>query len=361
MIFDIECPKPAYDRLVESGLAKKILDNREKIQDLFLARSQDYDERAQEIFRDAEKKAFHRNGRLTDKVQLYKDLHTLDEELTTTEYDLDKEDLLMKFPSLLAFIVLHEEVLHPEKFGFISRRQLEESIASFCFGEKPIINGWESSYSWRSGNHKNTLSNGNHGDLFLSQIDVSGKAWKDLLDQEHLYTFKDTSKDTKIIPSNDTAWNEFLFTNLLYAQHLGMNTMYEIVNWQDVLKEVGSVGTITAEAMFGETNWKMSLDLLRESPLLINGQYLERLPLSISSSEICYFPYVSNRQLMYLKKDDEGEIIPFKKGHLAEERFSPHITYSEEDLPDLLKGTYRLFARDRRMLPRIMNMFLSEN
>ena len=39
------------------------------------------------------------------------------------------------------------------------------------------------------------------------------------------------------------------------------------------------------------------------------------------------------------------------------QRFKPVVIYDEDDLPDLLKGTYKLFARDRTPLPKIMDFF----
>lgn len=370
-MFEVECPKPAYDRLVRVGLEARILEVRNKIADILLSVSPTDSELAGHILDKArEFVSGNYHERLTPREILYRDISDLEVYARDNDLRADieaSERSLMQFPSLLAFVVLCEEVLNHKKYGFATRRQLEESIASFCLGEKPRIFSWEPYYQWRTGNSKNVLSNHDRGDLSISQIDVSGLDYSQdtLFGAEEVFdTFKEVKEPDHIkrIHASDYNWTTFLMINLRYAQYLGKSDILEIVEWRRALEEVGSVGTFTAEAEFGDPGADLNLSAVVKAVLLPKERNtLGSLLLSIRDGKVVYHPYVADGNLTYLREDPNGEVeLSFIKGQLAE-KFSPHIIHTEADLPELLKGIYRLFARDRRVLPKAMQMFLGRD
>lgn len=367
-MIQIECPKPAYERLVKSGLAKKILESKDKFHDIVIG-SISGPPADEDAFRKA-KEYFQQKTRESEKTGLYRDILQL-EALTEDEESQYKEadEILMQHPSLLAFVILGEDVLNPLNYGFKTRRQLEEAITSFCLGEKWSLFGLEGDYFWRNGRYKNQLSNSYHGDCWFHQTDVSGKdrVEKTLFADVQVFdTWKDVSGKVNGITADWSDWRNFLMTNLRYAEAIGNARMPEIINWREILKQVGSVGTATTEAMFGEETPEWALDELTKAPILRGDtEKLENIPISIVSGSLdsrnIFFPYVSDRRLIYLKEDENGSIVvPTNFMELQNKRFSPHLVYEEADLPHLLRGTYRLFARDRSLLPKIMDRFTTK-
>ena len=366
MTANIECPQPAYNKIINSGLEKRIFENKNKVVSVLLG-AYILNEETDEVFERA--KQYFNKIKLKNKISklegIYKDLIKFESELMNEEVGIsigNKQELLIKNPTLLAYIVLGEDILKFSDYDFYNRRQLEESISSFCLGERTDIMDWKGNYIWRNNGFKNTLSNSYHGDLWIFQADISGRETKKetLFGMEKEFdTFKKNPKKN-IVNADRSDWAQFLLISLKYAESIGESRMPEIVCWRDVLKEVGSVGTNTAECEFGDSN--RGLYPLMESNILAEGGN-DGYPFHIiRSNYACYYPYVSKGNLSYLYEDSEGDItLPFKSEIFKEKKFSEFLKYSKDDLPDLLKGTYHLFARDRSMLPNIMDAFLSRN
>ncbi len=360
----IECPVPAYNRLVKSGLVKKLADKKELIKDILLSAC--FEINAEDIFEDVRRKIERgRNEMISERTQLYADINSLDVEIKEEGGEFyNKEEKLMNNPSLLAFAVLGEEVLGFQKFGFPSRRSLEESITSFCIGERHLLY-MDSDYIWRNGKFKNTISNSNHGDLYFGQVDISGKDAKvqTLFGfEEEFDAFKKTENSIKNANAHHDCWGNFLAATLKYAEAIGKIDIPEIKNWKETLSNTGSVPTFTAEAEFGESGHEVLLSMLKDSQIMREGEMVKTFPLYIpSSGNTDYYPYYSkDGKLFYLTEEEKGEIkMPVEaESRFAGLRLSKYIEYSQEDLPHLLKGTYRMFARDRRLLPKIMREFV---
>lgn len=135
--------------------------------------------------------------------------------------------------------------------------------------------------------------------------------------------------------------------------------MPEIVNWREVLESIGGgVGTATAECLSGSGS-DFGFDLLLELPIFSNEE-IKISPLFIfGDSESITLPYFQEGKLLYLRKRENGEYdfhSPFVKG-----KYSKVVEYIPEDLPEILKATYKYFARDRTYLHRIMDWFNSHN
>lgn len=368
-MLDIECPTPAYERLRNSGLEQKIIKNKDGAYNLLIGASgiNIYEENHKKIFKKAEE-VLSKDGKITERTELYRDI--LNFKILVENYDEfseEKEQVIIENPTFLAFLVLGEELLSYEKYGFLSRRKLEESVASYCIGEKIYLDlSNHGNYIWRNKDKKNVLSNAYHGDFHASQTDVSGeeRVVSTLLGKETVFdTKKDCSGLTSRMNGHDGNWKNFLVTVLKYAEAMGKSKSYEIVNWMEVLEEVGYVGVFATEAEFGDGTNINDLRFLMEEPILAQGREkeIDTFPLTIYGGSDNYFiPYIYQENLLFMAESQKGTIkLPFEKGVFAEKNYLPIITYNNNDLPELLKGTYRLFARDRSNLTKIMHLFLT--
>jgi len=366
-MFDVECPTPAYERLKNAGLIDRILEKREIIHYMFLYNYPFPEKEEKRLIGWAQKVFFDPNRGISDRSEVARDILEL-----TLEYDqkedsfhrLDKvrEDVI-HHPSVLARIVLGDDVFGFRQYGFPSRRSLEEAIASFCVGEYSTIMGWgREEHVWRNGNNKNRISLNMHGDLYASQVDVSDPEDPSFFGEMLFDAIKKEAEAKAIHAYQD--WSDFLIASLRYAQAIGKARIPEIVNWRGVLKETGAVGTNTAEAMFGSGGMD-PIPWLMERPILRSDTQPTDWPICVTyhASEGIYFlPYVDmdTRRLLYLAEDKNGD-IEFPLGRFSEgKKYSVRINWDEEDLPHILRATYRFFARDKSLLPRIMDSFLRE-
>jgi hypothetical protein len=354
----VECSKPALDKLERAGLLGKILEKKSvwhliDIGGGFNSDFYDFLDTAENFLRTADFSKKSRNA-----IALYSSLMELKNEVDGNEF-LDKTEALLRHPSALAYLNIGEDVLNYREYGFESRRQLEETITSFCLSdhESDII---KDSYLWLHGNYKNRMTNGYHGDCHIFQTNISGKysIEQTLFGEEEVFdTMKILEDDDKRgIWAHYDAWDNWLMAILRYAEALGKKDIPEIVNWKDVVNEVGVAGTITTEAMFGESHHIL---FHLTDPIMIEGQKPEKLPLAVyGDNQKNYIPYVKDRKLLFLIEHEQGSIDFSGYGGIFEgKRFRPELVYEESELVHLLKGTYRLYARDRSKMPKIIKLF----
>ncbi len=366
MLYPIECPTPAYQRLKAAGIDRTIVSKRKIIEDIFLYNSICADNAGVNILNHAEKEFFAKDRLISDRSEMHKNILELEAALKESDnprFDEFKE-MLIKYPSFLAACTIGENVLRFEQFGFPSRKSFEEAIASFCIGEEESINSHGSDYIWRNGNFKHLISQNIHGDMYASQTDVSGKEYAErtLFGDVLLFDTVKINPEVRAISAYQD-WSQFLVSLLKYAQLIEKQRMPEITEWREVLKETGEVYTPTAEAMFGDRIDDWRLDFLLDCPVLTSDTTkLEEMPLYVfSSKDTTFMPYVEGRNLVYLHESKDGDFeIPFQQGIFQGKKYSKRLEYTEEDLPHALRATYKLFARDRRILSRIMDKFLSK-
>jgi len=359
MFIQIECPTPAYRRIQGSGLAQRILEKKEHLDNLFLY-DNIYGGEGEALVR----KAREELGKSPEQRQILAEISSFADEFDAEEKRLDEfKELVASHPVFLAYFILGDEIVHPERFGFPSRRTLEQAITSFCIGENHLFRIVpDDVWVWRNGRFKNQVHLNKHGDLYACQKDVSGKEKKypglfgPIEEVECL-------KRVEHFPSiySDQDWSGFLVSLLKYAEATGKRHHPVIVGWEKILAQVGARGTNTAECMFGDGNdWEV--DFLLETPILTEGRKLESFPLKLPCKELLILPRISGGKLIYMTQVKHGgETIPEFKGTRYEScRFTRGITYDEKDLPEALKASYKFFARDRTLLPKIMNGFLQE-
>jgi hypothetical protein len=241
---------------------------------------------------------------------------------------------------------LGEELFNYEKFNFPSLRSLEEAVVSYRICEWSNMDGvYSSEYLvWRNNGKKNVLHQDMHGDMYVSQVDVSGN------DEEILTLFgaKTVFDSMKVSPDRGGVygyqdWSGYLLAGLKFAERLGKPKMPEIVNWHDYYKSTHMGGN------YSEAGSDASMDIQHYTtrPVISKGEKLDNFPLSICGWDQNYkYPYFEDDKLFYIQEDKKGNIdlsdlAPF----LKDKKFSKDVEYSESDLPNILKGCYKLFSR----------------
>src|SRR3989338_503934 len=363
-VYRVVCPKPAYDRLDKSGLIRLIKSKKRQITDLLLLG--DFEGEIGTLVNLARTNFLNTDKRISERSEMFRDIVEFDLGLDEENFGAPsnmREELTLKHPSLLAYLILGEKVFDFEKLGFPTRRSLEKSIASFCIGERLWSFG-DKEWIWRRGDFRYEISQNVHGDLYAHQIDVSGKDYieKTLLGDWNIFdTLKLHNRAFQGIFAYQD-WSQFLVASLKYAEAIGKSKMPEIAQWKEVLNKVGAVGTATAECEFGGSGGDFSTEILFDNDIIIEGKGSEKFTLCVyGDGNNDFVPYVNNGNLCYLFKDKEGEIELQDHGRFFENgRYKKVLEYAPEDLPEVLKATYRFFARDRSMLPKIMNKFIGE-
>jgi hypothetical protein len=361
----IQCTNFAYKKIVSNkALYGKIKGKKDKWGDVLLGATLDGSawriiEKAEAYFKDLSDLS-RIDRRLKD---VYLDIIELGRIAEEHEFMcFDKDKTLVENPALLAFAVLGKDILNPQKYGFASRRQLEESIASFCIGEHWNLGyTYGERYVWRNRQYKNQFCNAPHGDLSLIQKNTSGYhyAFNTLFGiKEEFDTWKDTA-DCSAGLSCFQNWSSFLMTVLRYAETIGKGRMPEITNWREIEASLDGSCPATAEALSGNPHhfyW------LENSPILVEGKDIDTMPLmvvsGISDEAFPNIPYVKDGKLFILRESKKGTITPLDKGYFKGRKYSIHMDFEESDLPDLLKGTYKLYSRDRTELPELMDAFI---
>jgi hypothetical protein len=359
-----ECPQKAYEKIVGNPiLYGKIISNFEKWKDILIYSN--FDGGTAGGILDKAEKSIHGTQISYGLREIYSDILKLEEVISQDEFSfMNKERILLNYPTLLAYAVLGKKILKPEQYGFTSRRTLEEAITSFCFGEEWNFGySYQSRYVWRNKHFKHEFNNAPHGDFYLSQIDVSGKYVQipTLFGIEEKFdTWKDVSECSKALHSFQN-WRDFTMIVLRYAEAIGKGRIPEIVEWRELEKTLDGSTPATAEAMFGSTDYDY-LDLYAKLPIYIEGKELTFLPLEVvsgtSDQARSYIAHIKNGKLLFMKEDEHGLPL-FRKGVMGDKKYSVYMEFDETYLVDLLKGVYKLYSRDKRELPILIDLFLN--
>ena len=359
----IECLNPAYDKIVKSGLDKKILEKGHLISYEILLHRSIYFENCEEFFNREKELFLNPNRKISSQSETSRKILGLEKKFNEN-YIWNPDEfgkLLIKYPSFLGKVVLGEEIYNYEKFGFSNQRSLEESITSFCIGEREIFSSSRTEDFWRTGNLKKCVNLNMHGDLYALQTNVFGKSRIEntLFGKIEVFEiYKEDAESSGISAHQD--WSEFLLATLKYAGDLGKKDLPEIKNWRNFLEGLGGGrGTATSEAMFGTNFSEWELESLMEIPILSDKiEKLEKFPLTTSNRETSSYPYLSENKLFYLKENESGNISLEKFSHIyKDKKFSKVLEYSEEDLIPLLSAIYKYFARDKGKMTKILDYF----
>lgn len=353
---EIICSKPAYDRLKNAGIIELIDSKKQTLIDLFIMN--DFSNEIEETINEAYDYIYNKNEKINEKTLFYKDIIEFDIETKDCFYYSDKiKQESLKHPALVSYLILKNEIFSYKSFGFQTIKSLEESVVSYVIGER-TYNSYENELVWRNNKYRHAISLNIHGDLYAEMIDISENEKKTKGLFEELIEFeaiKSIQERQGIYAYQD--WSEFLVTLLKYSKIIGLENIYEIVSWKEVLNEVGSITTNTAEAMFGGTYDKS--EILFMNDILIKGKKVENFPMLIQNSEKFFIPYLQDENLHFLKSDENGDIkINEDLKIFNDKKFKSVLCYTPLDMPNALKATYKFFARDKTLLPKIMDYFL---
>jgi hypothetical protein len=366
-MFDrLECPNPAYTRLVESGIARRIFEQRGEISDLFIQRGYLWSERGVHVINWAARKFEKQIKKIKQKREVAKDILALEGKFEGFErylsiHEDDAERLFIAHPSFLARVLFGNNVLKFWKYDFPTRRTLEQAIVSFCFGEKDSLYERDC-LTWRNGDRKNEVHLNMPGDLFVRQTDVSGGESREenLFGEEVRFdSYKFVEQSGRFGAHQD--WSGFLASVLKYAEELGMSKIPEIKDWKAVMDAGGIVGTNTAEAFGGFGGFDTS-EMVMMRPLLGGRGSEDIVPLKIyDKSERSFIPYFQEGSLFYLSECENGEVDLSEYGKIFEgRRYKVEVVFGSEDIVPALKANYRFYARDKGDMRRIMERFNGE-
>lgn len=344
MIERIECPNPAYRKILEAGLDKRILDKKEIVGDL--VGIEKFPDNIDEIFARAER-ILDEKGKITQKREIARNILLFGIALEDdNSWEIEPvRKCSLEYPSFLAQLVLGEDIFKFRKMGFPTRRSLEESIASFCIGEEnSLFCSYYPERIWRNGKFKNRVSRNEHGDLFVLQTNVSGRYFKEetLFGEEEIFDTMLRNPPAEGFGAYQD-WSGFLLSLLRYAQALGEAKMPEIANWREIAEKNGQGGN------WADGHCDFGLDWLMEMKLLEDEERTGKdIPIQIvnggSNSRNVVIPYLAkDRKMVY--RNQLGEDL---------------VVYDEKDLREALIANYCYFARDRLLMAKIMDRFIEE-
>ena len=350
----VVCPDVAFDRLKESGIIEELTNhsNRNIISSL-LVKSFDGLPEPEEI---VEENAL-RNS-ISEKDERDNDLLKFWEDYLDSNGCGDSDLLFHDNPVVLPYLTLGDKVFDYVEKGFPNRRDLEKAVTSFCLGERRLF--WNNDeWVWRNDGVKNVITRDMHGDMYACQFDCSGKYKKinGLFGEIEEFDTMNVVSSIGIGAYQD--WSEFLVSLLRFSEKIGMREIPEIVNWEETLESIGG-GRGGAYTVGGSSEW--SVGLLMKSQLICKGENLKFFPISIcpGPQRDSYMPYYEDGSLTYIIKSSEGENLGRKEPAFEGVKFDRRISYNAEDLPEALKATYKYFARDRSLIPMIMDRFNEE-
>jgi hypothetical protein len=359
MFEDIICPDPAYTQLKASGVVDVILGKKDIIDDELLSTYCNIEvvDDAREFIRENNSKA--RSEKTIIREEIIDFSKKCEDRFNDISFSRDYTKILGENPGYLSFLLLGDDVLKYGECGFTDRGSLEKAVTSFCLGERHEFNSINDEWVWRANGNKNSVYRNMHGDLYVSQIDSSGK---DYWDQTLFGDTRVFDCMKKVDNSGFGAyqeWSEFLTSLLQYSKKVDMDGIDEIVNWEGTLEEIGGRGGNWTESFGGRRGCEFSARILMDSQLMSSEEKMKKLPLVVNNLRTYTVPFFEDGKLMYLREDEEGDVGI--EGKIFEgKKFSKAVEYRSEDLPNAMRGCLKYFARSREMIPAIMGEFLKK-
>ena len=172
-MFNIECSDSAYNRIKGSEIEKKINkiynESGGSLSQLF------YDKEGEKLVNESKKRLFNGRG-ISEEGGIDRAVVRLSS-LIKDDFLLDYNlrEIFIENPSFLAYRILGKEIFDYKKFNFPSLRSLEEAITIYFIKEaqENSISYNRDRLIWRNNGKKNALFGDGHGDMYVSQIDVS--------------------------------------------------------------------------------------------------------------------------------------------------------------------------------------------
>jgi hypothetical protein len=327
-----ESPNSAYQKLQKIGILERARKVEEDLTDIFLFRTI-WDGKAEQIVEESRK---------AEPNEESQDILSLESELEAELNVLQMDPHVIKHPFLVAKVVLGDDLENFSQYGFSSKKDLASAVTAYCIGEMEIIKNDTRVYIWRQGIHKNKINLIDHGDLSVSQTNVSNE------------------NESGILVNPPTSgygiqqdWSPLLITTLRYAQAIGKSDLPEIKKWQELIKELRTHNS-WGNGYSDYTGKESHLNFQFGCELAGTGD--KNLKLQIGST----VPYYNKKEstLNILKESESGEVVVKYFG--GEKKFEIICCYIPDDLPHLLKANYQLYARNVDDMAKIMYHFNEE-
>lgn len=370
------CTPPAYDRLASAGIIAQIKKHQDEVEELVLASGIPDAASAQAVLTWA--RTFLANRFLDgEQARCAREIVQRAEESTLQRRRGDgrNESLPRQTDWFLAHLLIGQDLFSPEKFGFPNATTLATAITTYC-NEFCSWSELGDAYStWRSTDSTTGRTNAVflslHGDVHYiqSQYRFCAPTIEETLFGQEILFAPVTAEECNhsIVTYQDSS--PMLLALLYYAQHLRLDTIDEIVNWREVLRETGEHVVHAAEALgnHNEDFFTLSVNQARLAGMHEFG--VGALPLIIfqGPGAPTAVPVIKDQKLLICLDRSPGtstssSAISFGDGSTApiqafNRQVFPYVTYTAADLPELLRATMKYFARDRSRLYRIMDLF----
>ncbi|MBT4376534.1 hypothetical protein HOD29_04125 [archaeon] len=360
-----ECSYPSYQRIISSDLYEKILDKKEFISTcrLYACLSPEEGDLGDKILKESREIYLDPNRGISQESLIAKDILDLEKKLGESfSPSMNQKKYFREHPSFLTRVILEKNPDH-KKYDFPSLKSMQKAISTFCMENDHLFSFTNEDYVWLNEKFKNTIYLNIHGDFFVSQTNIQEKETI----EKTLFGQIPKFKSTIINPSGNglssyQSSSGFLWSLLKYSEKINKNKIPEIVNWEKTLEEIGSVYTATTECMFGGGSLPLFLTSTEIIDLENPIQKVLSPTISPLSESISYTPAIDKeKKLLFLKYDEKysGNIsVKYPRGTRT---YTKTLEFTKNDLPDLLKATYRLFTRDKTILPKIMKHFLKNS
>lgn len=331
----VECSNSAYEKLNYIGILERMRKVKEDLTKIFLYRTI-WEGRANEILESA------RKVKTPDEEQ--QDILSLETKLEGDELCMRVNPFVIEHPYLVAKVVLEEDLEKFSEFGFSSKKNLAKAINAYYIGEKEVITKASDNYIWRRGDFKNNVRLNEHGDLSVIQTDVTGG--------------DDSGVLVNPISSGfglQQDWSPFLYSVLMYAKaSFGKRDILEITDWENQVEEIR-----TSNPHGHNLGDFKKRDSTIESIFIrsLSGTQPE-ISLKTWINDYVLPHYFGDGTLDILRLDKEGKLKVCLYNKLENVDVVAH--YVQEDIPDLLKANYKLYARSLEDLAKIMYKFNKE-
>lgn len=336
------CSNEAYEKLKSAQLLERIKQHHKDWKRILLV-GPDCDV-VQKIFGGISTKS--------QRTELEEEVKKLSEKLERIDeyeyFPINRRQFLVENPSLLTYVATGDVINKFRDYGFSSSQDLQQAIAALCIGDESMFNPNEfNEYVWRSSSFQHKLSNYNHGDMSFSQIRTD---FPEVFEMDY---------EVNGFGGGQYGWGPFLITVVKYAQAIEKDDIPEIKNWKQLTHGLSNSWSTIDCTDLKELEFTLQ-QVLSDYILQENHESQKGFPLRINDGNIDFFPYITqDRKLLFLKEDPGGQVsIETNYKFLNKRNLDIRAEFSEEDLPYLMNGIYKLYSRSRQELPAIMDQLI---
>jgi len=334
----IECSQTAYEKLQSAGIEGRLGSAADDLREALTGRNI-WRKKLGALVEDSGRDV-HQTGMSSE---FYNDVRQLDARFRNDDLCLDLvRKGLPDHPFLLGGLLFGEELGRFQEYGFETEGDFAEAVTAYCVGERDSSRSASRAHIWRNNDKKNRIDLIDHGDVTVSQTDVSGDS----------YMLRDPQ-------SSGFGWKQdassFFAIVLKYTGHYGMQSCDEMRDWEDLVDKWSNPwGQGHRDWVDGgrEVSYEAK-NLLDSNFLHGSGSGMNRSPHRIERDASAVWARVRGLELEFIAKSRGDGLAPWQEA--GDSRVV--ATYAQEDVPDLLTGAYKTFARNRTFMCEMLSHF----